>query len=151
LLKSCFYLFCQIPDLSSFWQFHVYKEILIWNLSVCLCWEDSLIVVCMQARAALQGGLRKVNARERFVPSNNNRYGLESRRREQLTNSSDSSRYIILNHVDNHFACKKKKKKVFYKFHKGNTSTSEVLVNTSMHQKLFQDHSKPAMLKKVQE
>ena len=113
LLKSCFYHFCQIPDLSSFWQFHVYKEILIWNLSVCLCWEDSLIVVCMQARAAFQGGLRKGNARERFVPSNNNRYGLENRRREQLTNSSDSSRYIILKHVDNHFSCKKKKKESF--------------------------------------
>jgi len=109
-----------------------------------------LIVVCMQARAAFQGGLRKVNARERFVPSNNNRYGLENRRREQLTNSSDSSRYINM-WIIILPAKKKKKRKVFYKFHKGNTSTSEVLVNTSMHPKLFQDHSKPAMLKKVQE
>uniref|UniRef100_A0A2K2CAZ8 non-specific serine/threonine protein kinase n=1 Tax=Populus trichocarpa TaxID=3694 RepID=A0A2K2CAZ8_POPTR len=53
--------------------------------------EDSALNLA-EARAALQGGLRKVNARERFVPSNNNRYGLENRRREQLTNSSDSSR-----------------------------------------------------------
>ncbi|KAI5605421.1 hypothetical protein POPTR_001G397600v4 [Populus trichocarpa] len=52
--------------------------------------EDSALNLA-EARAALQGGLRKVNARERFVPSNNNRYGLENRRREQLTNSSDSS------------------------------------------------------------
>jgi serine/threonine-protein kinase 24/25/MST4 len=50
----------------------------------------------MQARAAFQGGLRKGNARERFVPNKNNSDGLESRRRETLTNSSDSSRYIIL-------------------------------------------------------
>ncbi|KAJ6301566.1 hypothetical protein OIU77_015803 [Salix suchowensis] len=44
-----------------------------------------------KARAAFQGGLRKGNARERFVPSKNNSDGLENRR-EQLTNSSDSSR-----------------------------------------------------------
>ncbi|XP_011043832.1 PREDICTED: serine/threonine-protein kinase 4 isoform X3 [Populus euphratica] len=53
--------------------------------------EDSALNLA-EARAAFQGGLRKGNARERFVPSNNNRYGLENRRREQLTNSSDSSR-----------------------------------------------------------
>ncbi|XP_061948350.1 uncharacterized protein LOC133671567 isoform X3 [Populus nigra] len=53
--------------------------------------EDSALNLA-EARAAFQGGLRKVNARERLVPSNNNRYGLENRRREQLTNSSDSSR-----------------------------------------------------------
>ncbi|KAJ6950154.1 hypothetical protein NC651_003968 [Populus alba x Populus x berolinensis] len=52
--------------------------------------EDSALNLA-EARAAFQGGLRKGNARERFVPSNNNRYGLENRRREQLTNSSDSS------------------------------------------------------------
>ncbi|KAJ6966400.1 germinal center kinase 1 isoform X1 [Populus alba x Populus x berolinensis] len=53
--------------------------------------EDSALNLA-EARAAFQGGLRKGNARERLVPSNNNRYGLENRRREQLTNSSDSSR-----------------------------------------------------------
>ncbi|KAJ6298145.1 hypothetical protein OIU76_019309 [Salix suchowensis] len=52
--------------------------------------EDSALNLA-KARAAFQGGLRKGNARERFVPSKNNSDGLENRR-EQLTNSSDSSR-----------------------------------------------------------
>ncbi|KAJ6894258.1 germinal center kinase 1-like isoform X1 [Populus alba x Populus x berolinensis] len=53
--------------------------------------EDSALNLA-EARAAFQGGLRKGNARERFVPNKNNSDGLESRRRETLTNSSDSSR-----------------------------------------------------------
>ncbi|KAL9383344.1 hypothetical protein Peur_023667 [Populus x canadensis] len=52
--------------------------------------EDSALNLA-EARAAFQGGLRKGNARERFVPNKNNSDGLESRRRETLTNSSDSS------------------------------------------------------------
>ncbi|KAF9666756.1 hypothetical protein SADUNF_Sadunf16G0261800 [Salix dunnii] len=52
--------------------------------------EDSALNLA-EARAAFQGGLRKGNAREKFVPSKNNSDGLENRR-EQLTNSSDSSR-----------------------------------------------------------
>ncbi|XP_011029514.1 PREDICTED: serine/threonine-protein kinase 4 homolog A-like isoform X4 [Populus euphratica] len=53
--------------------------------------EDSALNLA-EARAAFQGGLRKGNTRERFVPNKNNGDGLESRRRETLTNSSDSSR-----------------------------------------------------------
>ncbi|KAJ6314257.1 hypothetical protein OIU78_017842 [Salix suchowensis] len=56
--------------------------------------EDSALNLA-KARAAFQGGLRKGNARERFVPSKNNSDGLENRR-EQLTNSSDSSRSSLL-------------------------------------------------------
>ncbi|XP_011029512.1 PREDICTED: serine/threonine-protein kinase dst4-like isoform X2 [Populus euphratica] len=52
--------------------------------------EDSALNLA-EARAAFQGGLRKGNTRERFVPNKNNGDGLESRRRETLTNSSDSS------------------------------------------------------------
>ncbi|KAJ6333010.1 hypothetical protein OIU77_008962 [Salix suchowensis] len=53
--------------------------------------EDSALNLA-EARAAFQGGLRKGNDRERFVPNKNNSDGLESRRRESLTNSSDSPR-----------------------------------------------------------
>ncbi|KAF9672778.1 hypothetical protein SADUNF_Sadunf11G0079600 [Salix dunnii] len=53
--------------------------------------EDSALNLA-EARAAFQGGLRKGNDRDRFVPNKNNVDGLESRRREPLTNSSDSPR-----------------------------------------------------------
>lgn len=49
----------------------------------------------MQAKAAIQAGLRKANARERSAIKLNHD-GSDNRRREQTTNSSDSSRYICL-------------------------------------------------------
>ncbi|CAK7327763.1 unnamed protein product [Dovyalis caffra] len=53
--------------------------------------EDSALNLA-EARAAFQGGLRKGNARERFVPSKINSDGLDNRRREHGTDSSDNSR-----------------------------------------------------------
>ena len=52
-----------------------------------------LICACIliQAKAAMQGGLRKGNARERSALSKFNNDAVENRR-EQMTNSSDSSR-----------------------------------------------------------
>ncbi|XP_043807145.1 serine/threonine-protein kinase 3/4 isoform X3 [Manihot esculenta] len=44
------------------------------------------------AKAAIQAGLRKGNARERFALNKLNNDAHENRRREQMTNSSDSSR-----------------------------------------------------------
>lgn len=47
-----------------------------------VCFND------IQARAAMQGGLRKGKVRERSAP-------IESRKAEQSTSSSDSVRYIL--------------------------------------------------------
>ncbi|MBA0783640.1 hypothetical protein Gotri_001324 [Gossypium trilobum] len=44
------------------------------------------------AKAAIQAGLRKGNARDRSAPSENNGTGNENRRRDQMSNSSNSSR-----------------------------------------------------------
>ncbi|XP_038691658.1 serine/threonine-protein kinase 24 isoform X3 [Tripterygium wilfordii] len=52
--------------------------------------EDSAANLA-EAKAAMQGGLRKGNARERFVLGKINTDGQENRRRGQMTNSSDSS------------------------------------------------------------
>ncbi|CAL5341975.1 unnamed protein product [Camellia sinensis] len=54
--------------------------------------EDSTMNLA-EAKAAIQGGLRKGNARERSALSKVNRDGQESRKSEQSTNSSDSSRH----------------------------------------------------------
>ncbi|TYH92356.1 hypothetical protein ES332_A13G176600v1 [Gossypium tomentosum] len=45
-----------------------------------------------EAKAAMQAGLRKGNARDRSAPSKNNGTGNENRRRDQMSNSSNSSR-----------------------------------------------------------
>ncbi|CAL5403024.1 unnamed protein product [Camellia sinensis] len=54
--------------------------------------EDSTMNLA-EAKAAIRGGLRKGNARERSALSKVNRDGQESRKSEQSTNSSDSSRH----------------------------------------------------------
>ncbi|XP_059662670.1 uncharacterized protein LOC132308569 isoform X2 [Cornus florida] len=54
--------------------------------------EDSAVNLA-EAKAAIQGGLRKGNARERSALGKINKDGQESRKTEQLTNSSDSSRH----------------------------------------------------------
>ncbi|KAL5564344.1 hypothetical protein UlMin_027508 [Ulmus minor] len=53
--------------------------------------EDSAANLA-EAKAAMQGGFRKGNARERSALGKINNEGLEDRRKEQMTNSSDSSR-----------------------------------------------------------
>lgn len=53
----------------------------------------SIVENFFQAKAAIQSGLRKGNARERLALGKMNNDG-EYRRREQITSSSDSSRYI---------------------------------------------------------
>ncbi|XP_074365669.1 uncharacterized protein LOC141706747 isoform X2 [Apium graveolens] len=53
--------------------------------------EDSAINLS-EAKAALQGGLKKGNAKEKSVWGKGNRDGIESKKTDQLTNSSDSSR-----------------------------------------------------------
>ena len=50
-------------------------------------------VVFVQAKAAISGGLRK--ARERSALAKVNRDGQGSKKSDQSTNSSDSSRYIF--------------------------------------------------------
>ncbi|KAG8637160.1 germinal center kinase 1 isoform X2 [Manihot esculenta] len=52
--------------------------------------EDSAVNLA-EAKAAIQAGLRKGNARERFALNKLNNDAHENRRREQMTNSSDSS------------------------------------------------------------
>ncbi|KAJ4826780.1 hypothetical protein Tsubulata_034766 [Turnera subulata] len=53
--------------------------------------EDSALNLA-EAKAAMQGGLRREKARERFARGKINNDGAENRRRENMTNSSDSSR-----------------------------------------------------------
>ncbi|KAG8472361.1 hypothetical protein CXB51_035341 [Gossypium anomalum] len=53
--------------------------------------EDSTSTLA-EAKAAIQAGLRKGNARDRSAPSKNNGTGNENRRRDQMSNSSNSSR-----------------------------------------------------------
>ncbi|XWS52094.1 hypothetical protein CRYUN_Cryun11dG0037700 [Craigia yunnanensis] len=53
--------------------------------------EDSAANLA-EAKAAIQAGLRKGNARDRSAPSKINSPGHENRRRDQMSNSSDSSR-----------------------------------------------------------
>lgn len=53
--------------------------------------EDSAVNLA-EAKAAIQSGLRKGNARERLALGKMNNDGPEYRRREQITSSSDSSR-----------------------------------------------------------
>lgn len=52
-----------------------------------------LLVEISQAKAAMQSGLRKGNARERLALGKISNDGPEYRRREQIASSSDSSRY----------------------------------------------------------
>ncbi|KAG8657956.1 germinal center kinase 1 isoform X3 [Manihot esculenta] len=52
--------------------------------------EDSAVNLA-EAKAAMQAGLRKGNARERSALNKLNNDGHENRRREQMTNTSDSS------------------------------------------------------------
>ncbi|KAK9265764.1 hypothetical protein L1049_003382 [Liquidambar formosana] len=54
--------------------------------------EDSAINLA-EAKAAMQGGLRKGNARERSVLGKVNKDGLDNRKAEQMSSSSDSSRH----------------------------------------------------------
>lgn len=97
----------------------------------------------------MQGGLRKGNAREKFALGKIND-GLENRRREQMMNSSDSSRYIVFN-MWLILLLLKTKRVLLSKFLKDDPCTSEVLMNTLMHKKYFQNHAKQAMMKNVQE
>uniref|UniRef100_A0A2P2LCX0 non-specific serine/threonine protein kinase n=3 Tax=Rhizophora mucronata TaxID=61149 RepID=A0A2P2LCX0_RHIMU len=54
--------------------------------------EDSAVNLA-EAKAAIQGGLRKENVRERYALNKINNDGYENRRREQIINSSDSSSF----------------------------------------------------------
>lgn len=49
--------------------------------------------IFVQAKAAMQGGLKKGNARERSAVSKVKKDGLENRKTDQSTSSSDSVRY----------------------------------------------------------
>ena len=105
----------------------------------------------MQAKAAIESGLRKGNARERSALHKISNDVHENRRREQMTNSTDSSRYPYST-CSLCFLMEPKNCRFHFTFLKDNATSLEVLVSTLMHKECFQDHHvKQVMMKKMQE
>lgn len=83
-------------SIRSLALFCILKNFLIVNqTSAWFVFKGLCGYIFVQAKAAIQGGLKKGNARERSALAKVNKDGQENRKTDQSTNSSDSLRYTL--------------------------------------------------------